>query len=98
MIANPDVMAERYVKAGADLLTFHVEASENPRLLLEKIRQWGARPGLSLNPQTPVEKILPFLDEADLVLVMSVNPGFGDKLLFLPSWIECLVSMSVGKV
>ncbi len=79
MIANPDQYLERFRDAGADLLTIHVEAVPEPRPLLEKIRRLGAGAGLSLNPPTPLESVVPCLDVCDLVLVMSVMPGFGGQ-------------------
>ncbi|RMF94829.1 MAG: ribulose-phosphate 3-epimerase, partial [Planctomycetota bacterium] len=66
-------------EAGADYLTIHIEAVPEPRPLLEKIRQLGAGPGLSLNPPTPAEAVVPYLDACDLVLAMSVMPGFGGQ-------------------
>jgi ribulose-phosphate 3-epimerase len=79
MIANPAEYAERFHAAGADAITFHYEAVENPRLLLEKLRAMGAEAGLAFNPKTPVSAIRPYLDACDLVLTMSVLPGFGGQ-------------------
>lgn len=79
MISNPDEYVQRYVEAGADRLTFHIEASVNPLTALKKIRSLGAKAGVSLNPDTPaksIEKVLPYVDQ---VLVMSVHPGFGGQ-------------------
>jgi ribulose-phosphate 3-epimerase len=79
MISNPGEYLERFHAAGADALTFHYEAVENPRPLLEKIRSLGAEAGLAINPETPVSAIADCLDVCDLVLVMSVSPGFGGQ-------------------
>lgn len=79
MISNPGDYLEAYHTAGADHLTFHIEAVADPRPLLDKIHRIGAGAGLSLNPPTPVSKIVPYLDGCDSVLVMSVMPGFGGQ-------------------
>jgi ribulose-phosphate 3-epimerase len=79
MIANPERYVEQYIKAGANLLTIHTEALDNPRPLLEKIRKLGAGAGLALNPATPLEQVAGALDLCDLVLVMSVPAGFGGQ-------------------
>jgi len=70
---------DRYVDAGASYLTVHVEASRDVPRALQAIRAKGVRPGITLNPETPVEAILPYLAAVDLVLVMSVHPGFGGQ-------------------
>jgi ribulose-phosphate 3-epimerase len=79
MITNPDDMALEYVKAGADILVFHAEASRHPHRLLGAIRQAGAKAGLAVNPGTPMESIFPLLHDTDVINVMSVNPGFGGQ-------------------
>jgi ribulose-phosphate 3-epimerase len=79
MIAEPGRYLERFRDAGADLLTIHVEAVSEPRPLLREIRRLGAVAGLTLNPATPIEAIEPYLDDCDLVLVMSVAAGFGGQ-------------------
>lgn len=79
MVSNPDVVALDYVAAGADLLTFHVEAATHSHRLAQSIKAQGARVGVALNPGTPVEAVYPLLEIVDLVLVMSVNPGFGGQ-------------------
>jgi ribulose-phosphate 3-epimerase len=79
MIADPGRYLERFRRAGADLMTVHIEADPRPRPLLRQIRALGAAAGLSLNPPTPVEAIEDCLDDCDLVLVMSVMPGFGGQ-------------------
>jgi ribulose-phosphate 3-epimerase len=79
MISEPARYVRQFRKAGADLLTVHVEVLDDPRPLLEEIRTLGAAAGLSLNPPTPVETLDGCLDFCDLVLVMSVMPGFGGQ-------------------
>ncbi|HLE42555.1 MAG TPA: ribulose-phosphate 3-epimerase [Methylomirabilota bacterium] len=84
MIANPDLYLERFVKAGGDSLTVHVEACPHLHRTLGRIRELGARAGVALNPATPPGVLDYALDGADLVLVMSVNPGFGGQT-FIPT-------------
>jgi ribulose-phosphate 3-epimerase len=79
MISQPDRYLERYRWAGADLMTIHVEAPGDTRSMLQEIRSLGAAAGITLNPHTPVSEIEGFLDACDLVLVMSVEAGFGGQ-------------------
>ena len=79
MIERPEAWVDRYADAGATYLTIHVEASADVRGTLAAIRARGVRPGLTLNPETPVDAVLPHLDLVDLALVMSVHPGFGGQ-------------------
>ena len=79
MISEPARYVEAFRRAGADLMTIHIEAVPEPRAVLRQIRQFGAAAGISLNPPTPVAAVEEFLDECDLVLVMSVMPGFGGQ-------------------
>lgn len=82
MIENPEKYAQDFIKAGADILTFHYEAMRNDEEIFKLIRLIKAhdvKAGLSIKPKTPAEKILPFLDELDLLLVMTVEPGFGGQ-------------------
>ena len=81
MIDRPIRYVEEFCKAGADILTIHVEADtpENTMAALEKIRALGVRPGIVLKPKTPAEALAPYLDKVDLVLVMTVEPGFGGQ-------------------
>lgn len=83
MIENPERSIGEFRKAGADWITVHVEATRDALGLLQKIKELGARPGISLRPATPFEAIQPYLDAAELVLVMSVEPGFGGQA-FIP--------------
>ena len=81
MIVNPEKYAERFIDCGADLLTFHYEASDNPGELLDLIRSKGVMAGLSISPKTPADKIFDLLPKCDVVLVMTVEPGFGGQKL-----------------
>jgi ribulose-phosphate 3-epimerase len=104
MISEPARYVRRFREAGADLLTVHIEVLSDPRPLLEDIRSLGAGVGISLNPPTPIETLDGCLDLCDLVLVMSVMPGFGgqkfqpvalDKLRHLRSAVGSRVLLSV---
>jgi ribulose-phosphate 3-epimerase len=82
MIENPERYIEDFAKAGADYITIHIEATANPAAALVRIRELGAKAGITLRPATPVEDILPLLPLVDLILVMTVNPGFsGQKFM-----------------
>ena len=87
MIERPDVYADRFIDAGADHVIVHVEAKHDVAKTIAGIRGRGKKAGLSLNPPTPIEKVLPFLDQIDELLVMTVNPGFGGQA-FLPEMLE----------
>ena len=79
MIERPLAYAKAFAAAGADGITFHVEAEDPPREVALALRALGKRVGVALNPDTPVERVLPLLDLVDMVLVMSVFPGFGGQ-------------------
>ncbi len=79
MIEEPVRYAESFVKAGCDLVTFHIEVTDDPAAVVRHIRDLGAFVGVSLNPTTPASSIESILDDLDLVLVMSVWPGFGGQ-------------------
>jgi len=79
MISNPEKYIERFVDAGADILTVHIETVENPLEIINKIRDLGCKAGLTLNPDTPFKKISEFVSEVDLVLIMTVYPGFSGQ-------------------
>ncbi len=83
MIVNPERYIREFVKSGADGITFHLEASENPREVINKIREEGVQAGISIKPGTPVEEVYPYLPFVQMVLVMSVEPGFGGQA-FIP--------------
>jgi ribulose-phosphate 3-epimerase len=79
MIDNPYKYAEAFVKAGADNLTFHIEVAKDPVGLVRQIRDLGVQVGVSLDPETPAELLEPVIDLVDMVLVMTVKPGFGGQ-------------------
>jgi ribulose-phosphate 3-epimerase len=87
MISPVDAFIEAFAKAGADVITAHLEATPHIHRTLQAIRATGAKAGVSLNPGTPIEALDWLLDGLDLVLVMSVNPGFGGQS-FIPSQLE----------
>lgn len=84
MIENPDNYIESFAKAGADYITVHVEACRHIHRTIQLIKSHGVKPGVVLNPGTPVQLIEPIIEELDMVLLMSVNPGFGGQK-FIPS-------------
>ncbi len=79
MISDPLKYAEDFAKAGADYITFHVESDSDPVETIERIRELGCHPSISVKPMTPAEVIFPYLDMVDMVLVMTVEPGFGGQ-------------------
>lgn len=83
MISDPLAYVERFAEAGSDLIVFHVEAAGDPAGIIDAIEAAGRRPGIALNPETPVDAVLPYLDRVDLVLVMTVHPGWGGQA-FIP--------------
>lgn len=77
-----DGFVDSYADAGASIIKVHVECDEDIDMLLDEIRKRNIKPGITINPPTPLEKLLPYLDKVDLVLVMSVNPGYaGQKFI-----------------
>lgn len=84
MIVDPGKYAEAFIKAGADFLTFHIEAEKNPLPLIRRIRELGCKPGIVVNPETPLEAVEKVLPEVDMLLLMSVHPGFGGQKFILP--------------
>ena len=89
MISEPEKYLDEYLKAGCEAITVHIEAVPQPTSLLRRIRDAGRVAGLALNPQTPLSAIEPFFSEIDLLLVMSVQAGFGGQS-FIPTSIEKL--------
>ena len=85
MINEPIRYIDEFVKAGADIITVHVEACSDVVATIEKIKASGVKAGITLNPDTPVSAISPYLDMVDMVLVMSVNPGFGGQKFIVTS-------------
>lgn len=92
MISEPARYVKEFIKAGADIVTFHAESSSDIGETLALIKQEGAVPALSIKPNTPVQSIFPYLDSLGMVLIMSVEPGFGGQA-FIPevlTKISCL--------
>ncbi len=79
MISNPEKYLEAFAKAGSDYITFHIECSDNPIELINQIHGLGKKAGVAIHPDTPIDKVYPYLEAADLVLVMTVRPGFGGQ-------------------
>ncbi len=79
MIENPENFVEDFAKAGANIITVHIEACEDPEAVLNQIRDLGVKPSICLKPKTDVSEIEPYLDMVDMVLVMTVEPGFGGQ-------------------
>ncbi|MCY4380878.1 MAG: ribulose-phosphate 3-epimerase [Proteobacteria bacterium] len=89
MVANPDAVSSMYLKSGADLLTFHIEATHHAHRLVEMIKSVGKKPGVALNPATPVSQVFPILADLHHVLLMSVNPGFGGQKFIESTVAKC---------
>jgi ribulose-phosphate 3-epimerase len=87
MVTNPEDFFESFARAGADQLVFHIEVDPDPTDKIKMIRALGCRAGLSLNPDHPVPAVLPFLEQVDLVLLMSVFPGFSGQK-FIPESLD----------
>ena len=79
MIENPEKYIESFVKAGADIITFHYEAVDNADEIIEKIKSYGIKAGMSIKPKTSPDEVIKFLPKLDLLLVMTVEPGFGGQ-------------------
>jgi ribulose-phosphate 3-epimerase len=93
MITHPERHVKAFADSGSDIIEIHIEAEQDIRQTLRMIRDLGKKPGLAVNPPTPIDKAFPYLDEIDLLLVMSVNPGFGGQK-FMP---EVLPKIGMAK-
>ncbi|MEK4698831.1 ribulose-phosphate 3-epimerase [Solibacillus sp. FSL R7-0668] len=93
MIENPDQYIEQFAKAGADYITVHVEACRHLHRTIQLIRSFGVKPGVVLNPHTPIESIQHVLEDVDMVLFMTVNPGFGGQK-FIESVVPKVAALS----
>lgn len=87
MISDPDYYVDAFIDAGADFLTIHSEATPHVHRVIQKIKSKGIKAGVSLNPHTPISVLENILEDIDLVLIMSVNPGFGGQS-FIPYSLE----------
>ena len=87
MVTEPIRYVEEFVKAGADIVTVHYEACEDLQATIDKIHAAGAKVGISIKPKTPVDVLIPYLDQAEMFLIMSVEPGFGGQA-FIPESLE----------
>ena len=83
MVIDPERLVEPFARAGADNITFHIEATDDPEGIIELIKSCGCKAGVSIKPKTPLQDIIPILNKVDVILVMSVDPGFGGQG-FLP--------------
>lgn len=92
MIVEPEKYVRRFVEAGANYVTFHHEAADEPRAVIAEIKAAGAKAGVSIKPATPAEEIFDYLSEVDMVLVMSVEPGFGGQS-FMPHSLDKVRSL-----
>lgn len=92
MISDPMSYAERFARAGADLVCFHYETLQNPRPVLDVIHACGKKAGIALKPSTPVSVLDPLLDALDLALIMAVEPGFGGQA-FQPAALQKLAEL-----
>lgn len=91
MIVNPDKYVERFAKTGAEMISFHLEAADQagkaPRDIIAQIKSFGVKAGLVINPDIPVERLFPYIDDVDFFLIMSVFAGFGGQK-FIPESID----------
>lgn len=87
MVAHPMRQVKLFADAGADNITFHVESDCDPKAVIDKIHRLGLKAGISVKPKTPVSQIAPFMAEADMVLIMTVEPGYGGQG-FIPETLE----------
>ena len=92
MIVNPENYVERFAKAGVSMLSFHLNAAEDPSSLVSRIRELGMTPGIAINPDIPVESLFPYLKDCGFVLIMSVFAGFGGQK-FIPQTLERLAAV-----
>lgn len=92
MIEEPEKYIEDFAKAGADYITIHVESTKDPAAVLKQIKQLGVKPGITLKPGTSLDTVLPFMQFVELVLVMTVEPGFGGQS-FMQNQVEKISSL-----
>lgn len=92
MIVHPEKYIEEFVRCGADGITFHLEAAQDPQSIIDQIHQCGAKVGISIKPGTALEEVFPYLKQIEMVLIMSVEPGFGGQA-FMPGSYERIRQM-----
>lgn len=92
MVENPAAQVKFFTEAGADLISFHIESRCEPAELLKEIRSLGVRPALAVKPKTPIETVFPYLPLCDMVLVMTVEPGYGGQA-FIPETLNKIRSL-----
>ncbi|MCX6806687.1 MAG: ribulose-phosphate 3-epimerase [Candidatus Berkelbacteria bacterium] len=93
MIQKPENHVEAFANAGADIIVFHYEATDDPSRVVAQIIKLGVRPGIAIKPETPVSKLEPFIKKLDFVLIMTVNPGFAGQG-FIPATIQKITDFS----
>ncbi len=93
MISKPEDYLEPFIRAGSDAITFHVETVDNPLAIIQQIHELGAKAGISIKPKTDVSTITPYLENLDLVLIMSVEPGFGGQS-FIPESLQKIKALA----
>lgn len=79
MIVEPEKYIEKFIDAGADIVTFHIEATDMPIECIDMIKKRGKKAGIAISPKTPAEAVLPYIDKVDMVLCMTVEPGYGGQ-------------------
>ena len=98
MVEHPEAQIKSFAKAGADVITFHIEAAYHPHRLVQEIKALGCKAGIALNPGTPLVMLEELIEDIDMALLMTVNPGFGGQKL-IPSVLEkvALLRHTVGE-
>lgn len=92
MITDPEKYIKAFADCGSDNITFHIECADDPDALIASIRDLGVSVGISVHPDTPIEKVFPYIDKVDLILIMTVYPGFGGQG-YLPSSNERIMKL-----
>lgn len=92
MITDPEKYIKAFADCGSDNITFHIECTDDPDALIVSIRDLGVSVGISVHPDTPIEKVFPYIDKVDLILIMTVYPGFGGQG-YLPSSNERIMKL-----
>ncbi len=87
MIVDPIRYIKDFVDCGADLITFHLEATDDPQAVIDEIRKYGCKASISIKPKTPFEDVIPYMDKVDMLLIMTVEPGFGGQKM-IPETLE----------